>query len=463
MGSAGQCWAVLGCAGQCWAVLGCAGQCWAVLGSAGHRWAVLGSAGQCWASLGSAGQCWAVLGSAGQCWAALGTGLWACAPFMVEGAADLPGTLFSTPGGQAVWCTSTSLPLCRCVCSSGTQPGQPLASCSTHACPLPCLLRLLPCDSVYPGSKLILALTPALCCPCTSPDRRTVSPDTVCPPPPTHLLESICLTAPTPLLLHTRRLAITPTGNLAITDGSNTTQWSTQTACLAPASAAKYASTAAYKQAITLKSTNITLCLHEPSGNFTLEDAATGAAMWSSSPPPCSNAPRQLTSHSRSAVQCVYANQPNLTSQDCGSHLSLGSGPLTLTGPNGLPLWSGPTLATPVRAPAGLCLQPNGSLVYSGAGGAARLWSSPAAGPAFKGPFSLQIRDGAVQVSSGAAGQRQGAACTHACMRPDGNAVGPSLVLCMHGVLCTRSWTHSSLVVQNCSFRWAWPAKRWRH
>jgi hypothetical protein len=195
------------------------------------------------------------------------------------------------------------------------------------------------------------------------------------------------------------RFAITPTGNLAIVDGANITQWTTQTACLPVTSGSRATNPSVNVQVNTAQPSNLRICLHEPTGNVTLEDAATGAAMWSSSSAPCNDGPRQLISHSRSAVQCWYSTQPNLSSQDCSSHLSLASGPLALTGSTGQPLWSSPAPATPVRAPAGLCLQPNGSLVYSGAGGATRLWSSPAASTGAQGPFTAQIRDSALQVS----------------------------------------------------------------
>jgi hypothetical protein len=106
-------------------------------------------------------------------------------------------------------------------------------------------------------------------------------------------------------------------------------------------------------------------------------------------------------SHSRSEVQCLLAPLQALLSQDCSMQLAVGTGPLKLsvTTPRSPVLWSTqlPGLL-PVAAPASLCLQPNGSLVHSGAGGALRLWSTSAAAAAVPGPYVALIRDSALQV-----------------------------------------------------------------
>jgi hypothetical protein len=181
------------------------------------------------------------------------------------------------------------------------------------------------------------------------------------------------------------RLAITPSGSLAITDATNTTQWTTQTSCLPAAPA------------------NVSFCLHEYTGNLTLEGGTRGLAMWSSQPQPCQGSLRQLHSSSRSELQCVKAPQQVLSSQDCSQQLAVGSGPLKLSAAGSSAIWSSPALAQDLRGPTGLCLQLNGSLVYSSAGGAVRLWSSAGTrtGSSFNGPYVAQIRDSALQVGCG--------------------------------------------------------------
>lgn len=199
------------------------------------------------------------------------------------------------------------------------------------------------------------------------------------------------------------RLSITPSGSLVVTDVTNTTQWSTQTSCL-PAAAAKGTTNGSVVTRVvnTKAGSGVQYCLDDI-GLLTLEDSSTGAVIWSSQPRPgsCQTKRHQLTSHSRSEVQCLLAPLQALLSQDCSMQLAVGTGPLRLSAsaPGSPVIWSTQLPGTlPVAAPAGLCLQRNGSLVHSGAGGAVRLWASTAAASS-TGPYVALIRDAALQVS----------------------------------------------------------------
>jgi hypothetical protein len=200
----------------------------------------------------------------------------------------------------------------------------------------------------------------------------------------------------------TCRLAITPSGSLAITDATNTTHWSSQTSCLPAVAPSSGAAGGVVRSVVgTRSASNLKLCLDD-SGKVTLEDGSGAATVWSSSQTlPCQGRLRQLISYSRGALQCIEAFQSALVSHDnCSLQLAVGGGLLQLSASAlGSPIiWRSQVQGLPSTRPAGLCLLANGSLLHSSAAGS---WSSPGAGAgsSLRRPFIALIRDSALQVS----------------------------------------------------------------